>query len=196
MKKCVDSSPLVVTYHHSEGRTKASTAAMQGQSDVGGEESQDTGGEGDRGGEGEGEGCFGRVYIGSHGGDFSALDARTGRVVWTLDLEADFNSRRRNDVKESGHGDEKRSRLKDRRRRGRIHVEGSASCDVTGRVVYVGCFRGDDVDGVQGGRSDGKGGSRILERSTNTHLLHPTLLHPTLLHPTLPYSTLPYPTPP
>jgi PQQ enzyme repeat len=175
MKRCVDSSPLIITLHYGGVPQQLMGAAtVQGSADCrDGKESRGVaigkgGGDGDkvRNWEGdwdrnrEGESSLGRVYIGSHGGDFSALDAQTGSLVWTVDLESDFNSRMVSEIKDFSHGLREQNRVgqkkqKRRKRQCRVHVEGSASSNVTGSVVYVGCFRGDDVDGVQG---EGEGG--------------------------------------
>ena len=176
MRRCVDSSPLVVTLHYSGvPQQPLGTVSVQDIADCG-DGKEDRGvatgkgnGDGERGI--EGEWSLGRVYIGSHGGDFSALDAQTGCVVWSVDLEADFNSRSLFEIKEFNHGDRKGSRvgqkMRQTRRQHRVHVEGAATSNVRGSVVYVGCFRGDDVDGVQGegshGECPGPQNGRILD---------------------------------
>ena len=118
MAKCVDSSPLVIvrSYHN----TKASSVtAAPTHNRIDKETSTWRQVEVDD----EAKGEAGLLFIGSHGGDFTAVDTLSGRKVWTLDLNSEW------------------------RGPGRVHVEGSALCDLKGDVVYVGCFRGDDVDG-------------------------------------------------
>jgi PQQ enzyme repeat len=163
MKRCVDSSPLVITMHYTGvPRQLMGTATVQGSADCGdGMEYRSFAKDKDRNREGDRDGkwSLGRVYIGSHGGDFSALDAQTGKLVWTVDLESDFNSRIFTEIMEFSQGGRKGNwvgQRRQRRRQCRVHVEGSASSDVAGSVVYVGCFRGDDVDGMQGEGSHGE----------------------------------------
>ena len=89
----------------------------------------------------------GRLYMGSHGGDFICMDMLTRDIVWTLDLESAFNFY---DIKEMtermiGAGNRRRMKVK----KNRVHIEGSATCDLPGNVLYIGCFRGNDVDAVE-----------------------------------------------
>ena len=97
--KCVDSSPLVIVRYYNPN-----TPPLSGTE---GKEVVDAG----------------MLFIGSHGGDFTAVDYKSGETVWTVDLNSKWKGS------------------------GRVHIEGSASCDMRGDVVYVGCFRGEDVDG-------------------------------------------------
>ena len=98
--KCVDSSPLVIVRNYYTNTPPLSS--------MGGKEVLEAG----------------MLFIGSHGGDFTAVDYKSGHPVWTLDLNSKWKGS------------------------GTVHIEGSASCDMRGDVVYIGCFRGDDVDGL------------------------------------------------
>ena len=189
MKKCIDSSPLVIVRHYTSNNGKDVKDGKDKNDDLSCEENS----RGDyvqESGDAEVQGPDSVVYIGSHGGDFSAVCAETGKVHWTLDLESRFyttskcpsmlesdpgsiksvRSRVQEKEKEkespsqqtNAHdthdSDEQTSNIKGKgrdrapqgvggKRTGRVHVEGSASCNVTGTVLYVGCFRGEDVDG-------------------------------------------------
>ena len=69
------------------------------------------------------------MFIGSHGGDFQALDAQSGAVKWVTTL-----------------------RLGGRP----AHVEGAAAAAAgAAATVYVGAYCGDDVDGPRDGDGDG-----------------------------------------
>jgi len=97
LARCVDASPLVVTYH---SPTTSDTAPV-----------------------------WPTVFIGSHGGDVHALDGHTGSTLWTTTLTLGGRA---------------------------AHVEGSAAAAAgAAAVVYVGAYRGDDVDGPRAHGSDG-----------------------------------------
>ena len=211
MVKCVDSSPLVILRHYQQGscvrgtglragertgegtgeRTRERTSERTGTSpdegtgdgagertgggagagadrgsghsrragvSCGGGGGGGGGGVGGGGVGGGGEYAVGRLFIGSHGGDFRAINTLTGACVWTLDLDSVW------------------------RGAGRVHVEGSASCDLTGEVVYVGAFRGDDVDGVRERGPTGEGSLRMLLQCCVVFFFHCLFIFFSLLY--------------
>ena len=89
----------------------------------------------------------GRLYMGSHGGDFICMDMLTSDIVWTLDLESAFNFHDMKEMTERTIGAGNRRWMKVKKNR--VHIEGSATCDLSGNVLYIGCFRGNDVDAVE-----------------------------------------------
>eukprot|EP01041_Mallomonas_annulata_P006985 gene6985-14199_t len=68
------------------------------------------------------------VYIGSHGGDFVALDGKNGDVLWSRNLGQ------------------------------YPHIEGSAVYYPTANMVFVTSFRGQDVDGLNNNNNNNNGG--------------------------------------
>ena len=180
MKKCIDSSPLVIVRHYQVNKEKDKNRGDE----IDGKDRREDNIQESR--EVEVQGPVSVVYIGSHGGDFSAVCADTGKVIWTVDLESRFYTTSEcTSMLESNPGSTKsfenrigekekeKESISDRdvqasseeglgrnratqqgigaKRTGRVrvHVEGSASCNVTGSVLYVGCFRGEDVDGPE-----------------------------------------------
>lgn len=149
MKKCVDSSPLLIISHFNINNTQSSSPLVHTQAEGRQLISKEVINQGVKDRDSV---EVGRLYIGSHGGDFVCMDTLTTDIVWILDLESAFNFYDEIEIKSeeaaAGNGNGKRRRNGGKVRRNRVHIEGSATCDLSGSVVYIGCFRGNDVDVV------------------------------------------------
>ena len=154
MRKCVDSSPLLIIRHYNIHNTQSSSSLAHTQAQGRLVASNEVINQGDKYRDSV---EVGRLYIGSHGGDFVCMDTLTTDIVWTLDLESAFNYYDEKEMKggvagagnKIGNVDGNRKRNRGKVGRNRVHIEGSATCDLSGSVVYIGCFRGNDVDVVE-----------------------------------------------
>ena len=192
MRKCVDSSPLLIISHYKIHNTQSSSPLVYTQEQGGQVASSEVINQGEKDRDSV---EVGRLYIGSHGGDFVCVDTLTTDIVWTLDLESAFNFYDENDMKGgvagAGHEDGNRKRNRGKVRRNRVHIEGSATCDLSGSVVYIGCFRGNDVDVAEADAEDNGGydsGKRMMlcedkcrmsffvREHVHTHVIHIILI--------------------
>jgi hypothetical protein len=200
MTKCVDSSPLLIISHYNLHNAQSSSpldhTQAQGKQTASNQVINQR--EKDRDSV-----EVGRLFIGSHGGDFVCMDTLTTDIVWTLDLESAFNFYDEKEIKsgvagagnESGNVDGYRKSNRGKVRRNRVHIEGSATCDLSGSVVYIGCFRGNDVDVVEADDVDDTGDNRgydsgkrmilcedkcrmssLVREHVHTHVIHIVLM--------------------
>jgi hypothetical protein len=160
MRKCVDSSPLLIISHYNLHNTQSSSPLVHTQAKGGQLASNEVINQREKDGDTV---EVGRLYIGSHGGDFVCMDTLTTDIVWTLDLESAFNFYDEKEIDGGmagvGNGIRIRKRNRGKVRRNSVHIEGSATCDLSGSVVYIGCFRGNDVDVVEADDGDDAAGN-------------------------------------
>jgi hypothetical protein len=192
MRKCVDSSPLLIISHYNLHNTQSSAPLDRTQAQGRLVASNEIVNQGEKDRNSVEVGC---LYIGSHGGDFVCMDTLTTDIVWTLDLESAFNFYDEKEIKSgvagAGNGNGNRKRNRGKVRRNRVHIEGSATCDLSGSVVYIGCFRGNDVDVIEADdvddaedNRDYDGGKRMIlcedkcgmaflvQEHVHTHVIH------------------------